>query len=187
MFVSQSAASPCGSGLEDRDVSLECRSNTFIGNSAIREGGAIATVNNQHNEVLLMGNVTAAKNSAVSGGVLFGTNDASIVIADGSSFDGNNASSNGGAVACVECAVLILLGVSMTSNQAASSGGALYAEASMAIQSQDAQYTGNWYVPLLLLDFVRACIATPCSSFVSAIVSCTIEIRGLQQQQQQQG
>ena len=92
-----------------------------------------------------MGNITAMDNSAMMGGVIYGTDDASIIIANGSTFDGNMASSHGGAVACVDCASLTLLGVSMTANQADLIGGALYAQASAALELEDVQYIGNWY------------------------------------------
>ena len=124
-------------------------SGTFTNNVATSNGGAIATINNLHKGGLFLGNVSATGNRADMGGAVYGTDQATITIGNGTALDRNMASSNGGAVACVECASLTLLGVSMTSNQAASSGGALYAEASTAIQSQDVQYTGNWYVSLL--------------------------------------
>lgn len=128
-----------------------CRSNTFVGNSATREGGAIATINNLHKQALFIGNLTATGNHAVTGGGVYGTDDASIIIANGSTFDGNTASSQGGALACVGCASLALLEGSMMSNQAALSGGALYIEASTAVRSEDVQYNGNWYAQLLFL------------------------------------
>lgn len=142
-----------------------CRSNTFTGNNATREGGAIASVNNLHRHALFMGNVTATNNHAVTGGAVYGTDDASIMIGNGSTFDGNTASANGGALACVECGSLTLLGGSMTSNQANLSGGALYTEASMALQLEDVQYTGNWYAPILSLGVSKAAHAITRSDF----------------------
>ena len=129
---------------------------TFTNNNATTQGGAIATLNNLHTGGLFIGNVTATSNNAATGGVVYGTDHSYITIANSSVFQENTASSSGGAVACVGCALLALLDVNMSSNQASSFGGALYAEASMAIQSEGTQYIGNRYV--LYQGFIVFCV-----------------------------
>ena len=133
-------------------------SGIFINNNATTEGGAIATLNNLHTGGLFIGNVTATSNNAATGGVVYGTDHSAITIANSSVFAGNTASVSGGAVACVGCASLAFLGLNMSSNEASSSGGALYAEASMAIQSEDTQYIGNRYTSFLCVVSLQ-CLA----------------------------
>lgn len=142
----------------------------FTNNTPIREGGAIATLNNMHTGGLFLGNVTATGNIAATGGVLYGTDRSSITVANSSTFDGNTASINGGALACVDCVALTLLGLRMSSNKASSFGGALYVEASLAVQSTDAQYIGNRCVPNLSS---LLCVVTDRSA------TCTVSVTHL--------
>jgi len=140
-----------GAVLLDTCLATTIWSNTFTNNLATQEGGAIATVNNLHTGGLFIGNTSYMGNKALTGGALYGADQASITLSNSTFFDGNIASSNGGAVTCVDCRLLTLqFQVSMTSNQAGASGGALYAQSSTAIQSEDVQYFGNRYVHILL-------------------------------------
>ncbi len=121
-------------------------STTFTNNVATQGGGAIATVNNLHVGGLFIGNTSATGNTALTGGALFGTDQASITIGNRTVFSGNEASANGGAVACMECASLTVQDqVAMQINHADAAGGALYADSSTAIQLTNTTYFGNWY------------------------------------------
>ncbi len=127
-------------------TSLHCWSSTFTHNLATQGGGAIASVNNLHLGGLFIGNTSATGNTALTGGAVYGADQASITIGNGTVFKGNEASANGGAVACVECASLTVQDqVAMQTNNALAAGGALYADSSPAIQLTATTYFGNWY------------------------------------------
>ncbi|DBA69633.1 TPA: hypothetical protein ACH3X2_012695 [Trebouxia sp. C0005] len=120
-------------------------SSTFTHNLATQGGGAIASVNNLHLGGLFIGNTSATGNTALTGGAVYGADQASIIIGNGTGFNGNEASANGGAVACVECASLTVQDqVAMQANYALTAGGALYADSSSAIQLTATTYFGNW-------------------------------------------
>lgn len=120
-------------------------SSTFTNNLATQGGGAIASVNNLHLGGLFIGKTSATNNTALTtGGALYGADQASIIIGNGTMFDGNAASTDGGAVACMECVSLTLQDrVAMHINHANASGGALYVGSSSAIQSINTTYYGN--------------------------------------------
>ena len=121
-------------------------SSTFTNNVATQGGGAIASVNNLHVGGLFIGNTSATGNTALTGGALYGADQASITIGNDTVFNGNWASANGGAVACVDCASLTAQDqVAMQINHADAAGGALYADSSTAIQLTNTTYFGNWY------------------------------------------
>ena len=122
-------------------------SSTFTYNHAIQGGGAIASVNNLHAGVLFIGNTSATGNSAsTTGGALYGADQASITIGNGTVFNGNSANADGGAVACLECASLTFQDqVAMQNNVALTAGGALFADSSTAIQLTNTTYFGNRY------------------------------------------
>jgi len=125
-------------------------SSTFTNNSATQGGGAIASVNNLHLGGLFIGNTSATGNAALTGGAVYGADQASIIMGNGTVFDGNEASTDGGAVACMECASLTVQDqVAMQMNHADAAGGALHADSSSAIQSTNTTYFGNWYDCLL--------------------------------------
>ena len=118
--------------------------NTFTNNLATQGGGAIASVHNEHSGGLFIGNTSYMGNSALTGGALYGTDEATITISNSTTFDSNGASFSGGAITCVSCELLTLQAqVSMTLNRAGAYGGALYAESSTAIQSIDVHYSDN--------------------------------------------
>ena len=120
-------------------------SSTFTNNLATQGGGAIASVNNLHLGGLFVGNTSATNNTALTGGALYGADQASITIGNGTVFNGNEASTNGGAASCVECASLTVQDqVAMQLNHADAAGGALHADSSSAIQSTNTTYHGNW-------------------------------------------
>ncbi|KAL0038989.1 hypothetical protein WJX77_004333 [Trebouxia sp. C0004] len=97
-------------------------SSTFTNNLATQGGGAIASVNNLHLGGLFIGNTSATNNTALTtGGALYGADQASIIIGNGTVFDGNEAFTDGDAA-----------------------GGALYVDSSSAIQSTNTTYYGNW-------------------------------------------
>ena len=131
---------------------------TFTHNLATQGGGAIASVNNLHVGGLFIGNTSAAGNTALTGGAVYGADQASIIIGNGTVLAGNEAATTGGAVACKECASLTFQDqVAMQMNHADAAGGALYADSSSAIQSTATRYYSNWYVELTCL------VLYPCS------------------------
>ena len=135
-----------GALLLDSCLATVIWSSTFTNNVATQGGGAIASVNNVHYGGLFIGNTSATNNTALTGGALYGVDQASITIGNGTVFGGNEASTDGGAVACLECASLTFQDqVAMRINQAHAAGGALYADSSSAIQSTNTTYYGNWY------------------------------------------
>ena len=103
-------------------------------------------MNNIHYGGLFIGNTSATSNTALTGGAVYGADQASITIGNGTVFAGNEASTDGGAVACLECASLIIQDqVAMQMNHADAAGGALHVDSSTAIQSTNTTYFGNWY------------------------------------------
>ena len=121
-------------------------SSTFTHNLATQGGGAVASVNNLHLGGLFIGKTSATNNTALTGGALYGADQASIIIGNGTVFAGNQAFANGGAVACVECASLTVQDqVAMQTNYALAAGGALHADSSSAIQLIATTYFGNRY------------------------------------------
>ena len=147
-----------GALLLDSCSAIVIWSTTFTNNVATRGGGAIASVDNAHVGGLFIGNTSIVGNTALTGGAVCGADQASIIIGNGTVFDGNWAAANGGAVACVECASLTVQDqVAMQANIALAAGGALYADSSTAIQLTATSYYGNWY-DHLLPD--RLCLAT---------------------------
>ena len=125
-------------------------SSTFTNNVATQGGGAIASVNNVHYGGLFIGNTSATINRAgTTGGALYGADQASITIGNGTVFGSNVAFTDGGAVACMECASLTFQDqVVLEVNNALAAGGALYVDSSSAIQSINTTYYGNRYDPL---------------------------------------
>lgn len=125
--------------------------NTFSGNLATHGGGAIAAINNDVHQgdtgdigTLLLGASTIHNNTAQTGGGIYGTDDANIVITNTTTFAGNTAAT-GGAVSCVNCHNLtLLLDVEMTANHAVQSGGACYFEGGQSFSSDSVHYTNNW-------------------------------------------
>lgn len=141
---SENKARQGGAILLDSCLATIIWSNTFTNNLATQEGGAVATVHNEHAGGLFIGNTSYMGNSALTGGALYGTDQASITISNSTTLDGNMASVSGGAIACVDCELLTLQSqASMTSNHAGACGGAMYAESSTAIQSVDVHYSAN--------------------------------------------
>ena len=137
-----------GALLLDSCLATVIWSSTFKGNLATQGGGAIASVNNLHLGGLFIGNTSATGNTALTGGAVYGADQANITIGNSSVFSGNQASANGGAVACVDCASLTVQDqVAMHMNHADAAGGALYVETSTAIQSTATKYYSNWYDP----------------------------------------
>ena len=133
-----------GAILLDTCLATVIWSNTFTDNVATEEGGAVASVHNEHAGGLFIGNTSYTGNLALTGGALYGTDQASITISNSTTLDGNVASFSGGAVTCVSCKLLTLQSqVSITSNCAGAYGGAMYAESSAAIQSIDVHYADN--------------------------------------------
>ena len=133
-----------GAVLLDTCLATIIWSNTFTNNIATQEGGAVATVHNEHAGGLFIGNTSYMGNSALTGGALYGTDQASITISNSTTLDGNTASFSGGAISCVSCKLLTIQSqVSMTSNRADVYGGAMYAESSTAIQAVDVRYCDN--------------------------------------------
>jgi predicted outer membrane repeat protein len=120
--------------------------STFTNNVATQGGGAVASVNNLHLGGLFIGDTSATGNLALTGGAVYGADQASITIGNGTVFAGNWASANGGALACVECASLTVQDqVAMQTNYAFAAGGALSADSSSAIQLTATTYFGNGY------------------------------------------
>jgi len=135
-----------GALLLDSCLATVIWSSTFTNNVATQGGGAIASVNNLHLGGLFVGNTSATTNTALTGGALYGTDQASITIGNGTVFGGNAAFTDGGAVVCMECASLTFQDqVAMNANNALAAGGALYVDSSSAIQSINTTYYGNWY------------------------------------------
>jgi len=146
-----------GALLLDSCLAAVIWSSTFTNNLATQGGGAIATVNNLHVGGLFIGNTSATGNTALTGGALYGADQASITIGNGTVFTGNEASTDGGAVACLECASLTVQDqVAMQANFALAAGGALHADSSSAIQSTNTTYFGNWYDYLLSNIFLAS-------------------------------
>ena len=131
---------------------------TFTHNLATQGGGAVASVNNLHLGGLFIGNTSATGNKAFTGGAVYGADQASITIGNGTVFDGNEVSTDGGAVACLECvSVTFQDQVAMQMNHAAAAGGALHVDSSSAIQSTNTTYYGNRcdrWLPDMYLDLV---------------------------------
>jgi len=146
-----------GAILLDSCLATVIWSSTFTHNLATQGGGAIASVNNLHVGGLFIGNTSATGNTALTGGALYGADQASITIGNGTVFTGNEASTDGGAVACLECASLTVQDqVAMQANFALAAGGALHADSSSAIQSTNTTYFGNWYDYLLSNIFLAS-------------------------------
>ena len=100
---------------------------TFNNNSASHEGGALASVNNQHTIGTFMGAITAKNNRAQSGAAIYAEAGEILTITNSSVLEGNYAATRGGAVHCVNCQLLqAQLDVRLGSNSAGQSGGAVY-------------------------------------------------------------
>ncbi len=135
-----------GALLLDSCLAIVIWGSTFTQNLATLGGGAVASVNNVHLGDLFIGNTSAIGNTALTGGSVYGADQASIIIGNDTVFDGNHAIANGGAIACVECASLTVQDqVVMQMNHADAAGGALYADSSSATQLTATRYYGNWY------------------------------------------
>ncbi len=163
-----------GALLLDSCLATVIWSSTFTHNLATQGGGAIASVNNLHVGGLFIGNTSATGNTALTGGALYGADQAYITIGNGTVFNGNEASTNGGAASCVECASLTVQDqVAMQLNHADAAGGALHADSSSAIQSTNTTYFGNWYDRLLLDMYL---VSMQCHTQVM------LKLRGVQMQ-----
>jgi predicted outer membrane repeat protein len=144
-----------GALLLDSCFAIVIWSSTFTHNFATKGGGPVASVDNAHLGGLFIGNTSVVDNTALTGGGVCGADQASIIIGNGTVFDGNEAAANGGAFACLECASLTVQDqVAMQTNYANASGGALYVDSLPAIQSTNTKYFGNRYDQLCLTDCV---------------------------------
>lgn len=131
-----------GAVLLDSCLAAVVWSSSFTGNLATQGGGAIASVNNLHLGGLFIGNTSAVNNTALTGGAVYGADQATIIIGNGTMFASNAASGNGGAVACVECASLTVQDQAvMQMNHADAAGGSLYTDTSTATATR---YYSNW-------------------------------------------
>ena len=81
--------------------------SVFSGNVATGRGGALTSVLNAANGVML-GNSSFLHNKAFAGGALHGDANTQFIMTSGSQFIGNNASTVGGAVFCDTCRALQL-------------------------------------------------------------------------------
>ena len=168
-----------GALLLDSCLATVIWSSTFTHNLATQGGGAIASVNNLHVGGLFIGNTSATGNRALTGGALYGADQASITIGNGTVFAGNEASTDGGAVACLECASLIVQDqVAMQMNHADAAGGALHVDSSSAIQSTNTTYFGNWYDHLLSNIFLVSmqCQAEDMLKLHDAVCKCSVSM-----------
>ncbi len=118
----------------------------FTNNSATQGGGAIASVNNVHSQAgnLLIGQGVLTDSAASTGGSIYGTDLASMVISNSTHISSNRAATNGGGISCEDCApVTLQLQVAISSNQADTSGSAVFCDSCTTNVSNDTQYTQN--------------------------------------------
>ena len=120
-------------GVQGGAVHMEACSITIIwnvefsNNSASHEGGALASIDNQHTIGTFMGAITAKNNRAQSGAAIYAEAGEILTITNSSVLEENYAATRGGAVHCVNCQLLqAQLDVRLGSNSAGQSGGAIY-------------------------------------------------------------
>lgn len=117
---------------------------TFNNNSASHQGGALASIENQHTDGIFMGAISASNNRAQSGAVVYGEAGASFTITNSSRFEGNIAATEGGAIHCLGCQLLVMqLQVSIISNSAGQSGGAMFLDDCDQFTASDIQLFNN--------------------------------------------
>ena len=120
-------------GVQGGAVRMEACSVTIIwnvefsNNSASHEGGALASIANQHTLGTFIGAITAKNNRPQSGAAIYAEAGEILTITNSSILEENYAATRGGAVHCVSCQTLqAQLDVHLNSNSAGQSGGAIY-------------------------------------------------------------
>ena len=142
---------------------------SFLNNSAIHEGGALAFIENQHTDGIFMGAITARNNSARAGGALYGDAGAGLTITNDTIMEFNSAEATGGALHCLNCQLILMqLGVVMGYNQALGSGGAMYLDNCDGFTAQGIQVHDNRSASVAGV-LVSICQQHSSAAFVSSI------------------
>lgn len=124
--------------------------NTFVGNAAAREGGAIAMVSS-HGPGLFMVDTYAENNSALSGGVVYGSQGTGIeIIGTNTRLVNNRAWARGGVVYAGTARELHLTNVSLQANTAKEAGGGIHCESCVLVSMLNVQISDNRLAFLLM-------------------------------------
>ena len=114
---------------------------SFVSNIAAYEGGAVAMVDS-HGQGLLLAEVNASNNSALSGGAVYGGPGTSINIIGNTNLTNNTALRTGGAISATSSQKIQIQNSTMDSNMAWAGGG-LYCDQCVQVILDTSQFVNN--------------------------------------------